>query len=232
MMLLTQLLVCLSSGLIALKSFPTHLSKSLIIFLQLHNLLCPLQFLLSLREVVFSVNLRQRRRWQCCFPSLYVRMYLCMYWYCLLVNKRSTLVSWVDEPADWSLQIWVLLLLRLTPVLCMGGLVRITVSVLLCDSPQSPPDRLQLISDCSVYLNTMTVNSMGLCVAQLSVCRMAVYACCQDWSTTLRHLRLWEKFSCWTQMHTLLCLGEKCRKLRLTWNLLLVHIIITMCAEV
>lgn len=44
----------------------------------------------------------------------------------------------------------------------MGGLVRIKVSVLLCDSPLSPLDRLQLISDCSVYFNTMTVNSMGL----------------------------------------------------------------------
>lgn len=51
-----------------------------------------------------------------------------------------------------------------------GGLVRITVSVLLCDSPQSPLDRLQLISDCSVYLTTMTVNSMGLCFALTTEC--------------------------------------------------------------
>lgn len=51
-----------------------------------------------------------------------------------------------------------------------GGLVRITVSVLLCDSALSPPDRLQLISDCFVYLNTTTVNSTGLRAALTAEC--------------------------------------------------------------
>lgn len=62
------------------------------------------------------------------------------------------------------------MLLTVFPMLCMGGLVRITVSVLLCDSPQSTLDRLQLISDWSVYLNTMTVNSMGVRFAVTTEC--------------------------------------------------------------